>query len=280
MKRTHNPAIGTSNFYMRTAEIVVLLLVLGAPFLCRASTGSQPKKNYWFITANTGIAIRSPEISGGFSFTDDGFRHRPGFAFDLSFGKTFNHRWEPALRWGAYSLFGQSPLPHYTSYGYYAAYPGLLDQEPLEYIIQSNALSLILRFLFSNGTSDGNSSALSLPFIEAGVGVNNYASELRYSSIPAGEDAALIFRNRNGEKANGTVQFVTGAGLKIGAPGEWNALILLNAEWMDFSTLNALTRLTNPSGSSSPSIVSRITAGLTIPIKGTVKRDRYMPFRW
>ncbi len=280
MMRSFNPVKGESYCYACISKIFFLLLLFIAPVLSEASSQRLPKKNNWFVSGNTGVAIRSAGIAGGLNFIDDGFRHQPGFAFGLSFGRTFGNTWEPAIRWGAYTLFGQSNLPHYSSAGYYIAYPGLLQQEPLEYITQSNTLSIILRFILSGGNQNDNKSAIIHPFIEAGLGVNNYVNEVRYSQIPAGENASLIFRDRNGEKANGTAQFTTGLGLKIGEQGEWNAVFGMNAEWVNFSTLNPVSQITGTARSSSLTIVSRITAGLTIPIKATIKRDRFMPFRW
>lgn len=280
MKRSIKPARVVSNSSTWVTKIIFLQFLVLSSLMSEASTNKLPKQNNWFISGNTGIALRSSEVSGGFKFADDGFCHQPGFAFAFGFGKTLGNRWEPAIRWGAYTLFGQSSLPHYSSAGFYAAYPGFLQQEPLEYITQSNVFSFILRFLFSNGQQNGNLHAVIRPFIEAGLGINNYVTEVRYSKIPAAENASLIFRDRNGENANGAAQVTTGLGLKIGAKGEWHAEILMNAEWMNFSTLNAVSQMTNPVNNSSRAIVSRITAGLIIPIKATVKSDSYMPFRW
>ncbi len=257
-----------------------MLVIFISPLPGYASSKKQPEQNNWFISGHTGIALRTPELSGGFNFTEDGFRHQPGFAFNLTFGRTIGNQWEPSIRWGAYTLFGQSSLPHYSSFGYYAAYPGLLEQESLEYITQSNVFSFVLRFLFGNRRNNGNTQPNIRPFIEAGWGINNYVTEVRYSKIPAGESAALIFHNRNGENANGTAQITTGIGFKTGAPGKWNAEILINADWVRFTTLNPVSQMLNPLNSSSRTLVSRITAGIIIPIKRTVKRDKYLPFRW
>lgn len=280
MKRSFKPVRILSVASRHSCGIRLLLPFLLLPFTIAASVSKQTNQNNWFISGSTGIAIRSQEISENFGFTADGFRHHPGFAFDLSFGRTIGYRWEPAIRFGAYTLFGRSDLPHYSSVGYYAASPDLLDQKPLEYITQTNSVSLILRFLFSESGQSGSAAANFLPFIEAGLGISNFTTEVRYSTPPVVENSSLIYRDRNGENNNGAVQIVTGLGLKIGEPGEWNGVILLNAEWVDFSRLNPLHHFMNSEKSHSRAIVSRITAGITIPIKGTVRSDNFLPFRW
>ncbi len=280
MKRSLKPAKILSVASNYSCGIRLLLLLLVMPFTNEASTSSHPKQNNWFISGSTGIVIRSGEFSEDYKFAADGFRHYPGFAYELSFGRTFGNKWEPAIRCGAYTLFGQSDLPHYSSAGYYAANPSFLEQQPLEYVTQSNSVSLILRFLFNDGGPAGSSAVIFQPFIEAGLGINNFSTELRYSKIPAGESSSLIYRERNGENANGGAQIVSGLGLKIGEQGEWNGVILLNAEWVEFSRLNALHHISNREIINSRAIVSRITAGITIPIRRMVKSDNFLPFRW
>lgn len=280
MKRSFKPVRVLSVAYSYSYGIRFLLLFLVLPITNEASTSKQSNQNSWFISGNTGIAIRSREISGDFNFTADGFRHHPGFAFDLTFGKTIGYRWEPAIRWAAYTLFGHSDLPHYSSVGYYVAFPDLLDQKPLEYITHSNSVSLILRFLFGEGGQYGSSAVNFQPFIEAGFGINNYTTEVRYSTIPAAENSSLIYHDRNGENVNGGTQVVSGLGIKIGEKGEWNGVILLNAEWVNFTRLNALHHFSNRKKNNSRAIVSRITAGISIPIRRTVKSDIFLPFRW
>lgn len=280
MIRSLKPPRVTSIANLYSCRIIILLLFLAMPVANEASTGKQPNQNNWFISGHTGIAIRSHEVSGNYNFIADGFRHHPGFAFDLSFGKAIGNRWEPAIRWGAYTLFGQSDLPHYSSVGYYAAYPRLLKQEPLEYVTQNNAVSLISRFHFTGRGQNGHLSGIIRPFMEAGLGINNFSTEVRYSKIPVAESSSLILRERNGGQINGAAQVVTGVGLKIGTPGEWNAVLLMNAEWVNFSSLNPVHHLTSPNESGHKAIVSRITAGLNIPIKRTVKKHDYLPFRW
>ena len=263
-----------------TCGIGTLLLILLLPFTNIASTNKHPRQNNWFIAGSTGFAIRSQDITENFNFSDGGFRHRPGFAYDLGFGRTMGPRWEAAIRLEAFTLFGHSDLPHYTSVGYYTAYPGLLDQDPLEYISQNNSVSLIFRIFLNSGNQNRNSAVNFRPFIEAGSGINNFTTEVRYSTIPAGENSSLIYRDRNGNNANGKIKFISGIGLKIGEAGEWNGVMLLNAEWVEFSRLNALHHLTNRNKANAGAIVARFTAGLAIPVRRSVKSDNYLPFRW
>jgi hypothetical protein len=85
----------------------------------------------------------------------------------------------------------------------------------------------------------------------------------------------LIYQSRNGENINGGAQIVTGLGIKIGVTGrmEWLFFGILNAEWVDFSRLNALHYQQPVKIINSRAIVFRITAGISIPIKRTVKKD-------
>ncbi len=261
-------------------EICFLLLFIVHPGAGKASTKQQSKQNNWFISGSTGIALRSQEISGDYKFIADGFQHQPGFTFNLSFGKSIGQHWESALRLGAYTLFGQSFLPHNSSVGFFAAYPDLPEQVPLEYITQSNSISLLLRFFLLNDALGRNNVLNIRPFFEAGLGINNFSSEVRYRKIPPGESSSLIFRDRNGKNSNGAAEIITGLGLKIGERGEWNAIIALNAEWVNFSKLNPISHFSNSKNINSRAIVSRINAGIAIPVRRRTKTDTYLPFRW
>lgn len=280
MKLSFKPAGIVSDAFSYSTGSITLLLVC-CLLVDSVSSYCQPSnQNHWFVAGSTGLAMRRPAIAGSADEAGESFRHLPGFAFDFSVGRNIGRNWEPSLRWGASTLFGESDLPHYSAVGYYVAYPGMLKQQPLEYVTQGNALSLILRYIFDKGQPAGSSSPGVRPFIEAGVGINNYVTEVRYSKIPAWETASLIFRNRNGGNSDGSLLMITGLGIKIGTPGEWNGFVLMNAEWTGYTSLSTVSQRTDPLRSSSRSMAARITAGLTIPLKRAVKPDNYLPFRW
>ncbi len=280
MNRIIKPVKVKSDAFTCYKRMYILILLMVLPAASKASTNRQLNQNNWFVSGNTGIAVRSPDISGNYKFVADGFRHHPGFAFDISFGRTVGKHWEPAFRWGAYTLFGQTILPHYSPVGYYAAYPDALEQEPLEYITQSHSVSITLRFLFAKSKRSQSSSGTIRPFLEGGLGINNFTSDVRYSKTPAGEKSSLIFRDRNGENYNGGSQILTGLGVKIGKQGEWNGVVSINTEWVEFSGLNPVSHFGNLKRSNSTAIVTRVTAGITLPFKKAARKNNYLPFRW
>jgi hypothetical protein len=257
--------------------IIILILQMIFPLDGMAFPGKQNRETIWYLTGSSGIAFLNGEITREFAVLKNEFRHQPGFAFDLSIGRTLGQRFEPTFRLGVYTLFGESDLPQFSATGYHAALPVSMHQAPVEYITQSSAVSLIMKIYLRN--NPGSQTIRFNPFIEAGVGINSFKSELRYQRIPPGQNSPVIFRKSNGEYPFGVAQIITGLGTKIGTPGKWNAVLLWNADVVNYATLDAVHNFTNGERDHARGIVSRITAGITIPLRRNIDKDNYLPFR-
>ena len=229
--------LDTKSFFVKSTGILMVILLLIISDVAMAFKGSKSKEINWYVSGTSGVALLAGEVTKNFVFLSKEFGHRPGFAYDLSVGRNAGNRWEPTFRLGAYTLFGESSLPRFSALGYHEELPATLYNQPVEYITQGSTVSFILRYLIRGSLVKQNKAVQFNPFVEVGAGINNFTSELRYVTIPAAENSPLILRKRNGEYPIGAGQIMTGLGTKIGSYGKWNIVILWNAEWVKYDSL-------------------------------------------
>jgi hypothetical protein len=260
------------------AMVLMLSLFFITDAFGQASSGWQ-KENNWFISGNTGMAILAGEMTKDFTFLPNEFSHRPGFTFNLDFGRTFGSRWESLLRVNAYTLFGKSNLPEFSAVGYQSNLKGQLFQLPVEYISPNSSVSILLRYMFRNQNQGQGSSVRFNPFAEAGIGIHSFTSDLRYQIAPADTISPLILKKKDGDTPIGVAVITTGLGVRTGAPDTWNLVFLWNAEFINYDAIDAVHNYSNGVRNHSWTVVMKLTAGLIIPLGGDSPTDIFLPFR-
>lgn len=257
----------------------LLNLLLALPFTLTASGPKQGREFTWHLSGVTGIAMLSGEVTNNLVFLPNEFRHKPGIAYTLNAGLNLGSRWEPALRIGAYTIGGDSYLKNLSAAGYQHDLSEDRDNEPVEYITQSTSVSVVVRYHLRKPPRRHQIVSGIYPFVEAGAGINSFTSELRYQTIPDGIQSALIFKKSDGEYAVGVAQIVTGVGTKIGTYNKWNFIVLWNADWVKHDSFDAVHNFNNGERTDAGAIVSKFTAGISIPVNRNSKKNNYLPFR-
>ncbi|RIH66679.1 hypothetical protein D1164_03520 [Mariniphaga sediminis] len=260
------------NVQLTGTVIFILTLLILSPAKSDATPPSSSKKHKWLISGSVGMAILSTEFSKEYVILENEFRHQPGWAFDISAGRTIGRHWEPAIRFSLFTLSGDSDSPDFTANGNHPSFSGPFYQTPVEYVSLSGSLSGVVRFYFREVPGTNVDKFRLDPYIEAGGGVNSFATELRYKTTPPGETSPIIFQKgvTKGTPPTNVAQAIFGLGTKIGSPKKWQIILSYTANVINYACLDGVHNYTNGVRNHANGIVSKFTAGIVIPL-GTME---------
>jgi hypothetical protein len=229
---------------------------------------SKSKSNLWTASVSTGIAQLTQEFSNTYTFLENEFQHQPGWAMDINIGRTFGKHWEPMLKGGMFYLHGKSDSPDFSAVGNHASLRGLLYNIPVQYVTFGGSVSGVIRYYFREFYNQNGKVFRFDPFVEAGAGANFFSTELSYQNLPPGTNSTVIFQKGvdNNQNIANVAQFIFGLGTKIGNPKKWHGVISYNADIVNYAVLDAVHNYTNNERNHAKGIISRLTAGVVIPI--------------
>ncbi|MFW6328442.1 MAG: hypothetical protein ACOC2F_09045, partial [Bacteroidota bacterium] len=154
--------------------------------------------NEWKISLRGGSAIFITEMGRGFNFLENEFMHKPGLAYDMSLSRTIGKHFEPGVNIGVYKLSGIATDPSFSAIGIF--FNNLYSGIPVVYDNLSSSILFFTRYHFFEERNEGIQIR---PFIEMGTGMNVFATEVAYETVPPGFNDKTIFQKAGNNK--GTV---------------------------------------------------------------------------
>ncbi len=251
-------------------------------FISQTSFAAKPSKDsgvIWSVSGGAGVSFLAFEIADNFEILKNEFQHKPAMLFDLGFSALLGERWEPAIRLGLSGLNGESASPDFSAAGNHASMRYLYDL-PVEYSTKGGELSGLIRFYLLKYSAQNSGQTMINPFIEAGGGLTFFSNELRYKSIPPGEESAVIFQKGMGNQPLYSVSHLAvGAGVKIGKPGQSNFYVSFNGKAVNYDFMDAVHNYSDGERNHAKGIVSKFSAGVIIPLSGGRKdQSDYLPW--
>ena len=256
----------------RFKSTIIFLFSLLFVFIFSPNTWSTPpsksKSNLWTASASGGVALLTKEFSNNYIFLENEFQHQPGWAMDINIGRTSGKHWEPMLKGGMFYLHGKSDSPDFSAVRNHASLRGLLYNIPVQYVTSGGSVSGVIRYYFRKFYNQNGKVFRFDPFVEAGAGANLFSTELSYQNLPPGTNSTGIFQKGvdNNQTIANVAQVIFGLGTKIGNPKKWHGVISYNADIVNYAVLDAVHNYTNNERNHAKGIISRLTAGVVIPI--------------
>lgn len=138
------------------------------------------------IGAKIGISRLLTETDFSQSFSE--FNNHSGLSADFEVSKYMTPRWEIGAELDFSNLNGENDNPNFSANGWHAAFVTPIT-EPVEYTNKLNGLNFFFRY-FIKPADTGSKFA---PFVRAGIGYINYASEFKYKSPAEPTNNGIIF---------------------------------------------------------------------------------------
>ncbi|MFW6328432.1 MAG: hypothetical protein ACOC2F_08995, partial [Bacteroidota bacterium] len=189
-------SINSGLFKVLLTGFFFLLLIENAKSL----PAGDPNKNEWKISLRGGTAIFITEKGRGFNLLENEFMHKPGLAYDILISRTFGKHFEPGISVGVYKLNGIAKSPAFSATAAFGPFNNLYSGIPVVYDNLSSSLLFFTRYHFFE---EGNEGLQIRPFIEMGTGMNVFATEVAYETVPPGFNDRTIFQKAGNNK--GTV---------------------------------------------------------------------------
>lgn len=247
--------------------LILLCMNLNAWKVHAAPPGDNGAGSWW-LSVRAGTTILLSEITRDFRFLENEFNHHPGFSVDLSLSKILGDHWEPGVNLAVYRLTGATPQPRFSATGIFGPFNNLYPGIPVEYENMSGSLLFSVRyFVFSLPDQHPRGFHLS-PFIEAGGGLNVFASEVHYESVPPGMESSLIWE-KAGKNMGNVAQISLGIGTKMNIGRNWDFLFALNTEWIDYDCVDGVHNYTGGERDHARALMPRLMAGIAIPLGGS-----------
>ncbi len=266
-------------------RIKIRILLTGIIICCSGVAKSNPPgeigKNQWIISFQPGINGIASEFTPSLSFLENEFSHEPAFSFDMALSHTFGKRWETGVNLTLSKLKGSSDLPVFSAFGNHAAFLSLY-QAPVNYETESKSLYGFIRYYFREFTSLSKKKNRIDPFVEMGIGANQFKTQLNYDEVPAGEASPNIFKKGQGYNPlpGSSAQYTAGAGTLINFKQNWNLILSFNMDLINSDVMDAVHNYTSEGDRNhAKTLLTRLKVGVAIPLSNSVQRsDYYMPW--
>lgn len=263
---------------MSTKKQSIKSIITGIFFLLSGQVIALPPKNtyqnIWAFSLQGGTAMFISEITPGFQFLKNEFQHRPELTYDLAVSRTIGERWESGARLGFYKLTGIAENPSFSAIGNFSRFNNLYEGIPVEYNNLSSSLLFIVRYHFYD-FKDRHEKQLQLnPFIELGGGMNIFASEVEYQTLPPGFNRKSIFIKAGNNKGN-VGQVSIGIGSKVNFGKALDLFVTLNTDWVNYDCADGVHNYnSNGERIHAETIVMRLMAGIIIPLRMNIYYNR------
>lgn len=263
---------------LKSVRIIFACILLTLTFTpnVRAASSSKSKNNLWTVSLNAGVAQLTSEFTDAFKFLEHEFQHDPGWAFNVNIGRTLGKHWEPGISIGVYKLSGITQTADFTANGIHGSFRDIYYGIPVEYDNISSSLLFNMRYYFRAFSNQTQKGIRFNPYAELGGGMNLFATELYYQTTPPEVERPTIFQKSGPNKGNvGQMTFALGTQAEFG--NNWKLTIALNADIVNYACLDGVHNypadthsgaVQNVSKLNAKTIVSRLTAGVVIPLGG------------
>lgn len=232
------------------------------------------KSGEWKISLRGGSALFITETGRGFNFLENEFMHKPGLAYDLSLSRTIGKHFEPGISVGVYKLSGIATEPSFTAIGIF--FNNLYNGIPVEYNNLSSSLLFFTRYHFFDERSEGIQIR---PFIEMGAGMNVFATEVAYETLPPGFNNRTIFQKAGNNKGTvGQLSFGIGTNVHIGR--HFQFFTSLTADWVNYDCVDGVHNYSGGERIHAEAIVAKLMVGIVLPITKDIYSNAPKPLPW
>jgi hypothetical protein len=272
-------------FRINPTRIKIRILLAGLILCCSGIAKSNPPgeigQNQWIISFQPGINGIVTEFTPSLSFLENEFNHDPAFSFDIALSHTLGKHWETGVNLTLSKLKGSSDLPDFSAFGNHAAFLSLY-QAPVNYETESKSLYAFIRYYFREFTSLSRNNIRIDPFVEMGIGANQFKTQLNYDEVPTGEASPNIFMKGQGYNPlpGSSAQYTAGTGTLINFKHNWNLILSFNMDLINSDVMDAVHNYTSKGDRNhAKTLVTRFKVGVTIPLSGPVQQSNYyMPW--
>lgn len=253
------------NLKIKNHLLITFLFVLFFSGNLLAKPAGKGSVNRWELTLRGGSAIIISEMSENFKFLENEFMHHPGVSFDFALSRTFGKHWEPGINIGLYKLDGSVDAPYFSANGIHGSFRNLYTGIPVNYNNISNSVTFFTRYYFFEFTEAPENQLQFQPFFGLAGGMNIFATEVFYSTIPPGKDDATIFQ-KAGDNNGNVGQFSFELGTKASIGPRLNFIVSLNADWVNYDCVDGVHNYTEGERNHAKTLVARLMAGIVIPL--------------
>ena len=242
------------------------------------ATASPPKKvnsRVWSISMRGGAAYIVSEISQKKNILANEFTHHPGVSYDIAISRTIGKHWEPGVIFGVYKLNGITNKPDFSSSGIFGNFTNLYPGIPVVYDNLSSSLLFFTRYHFFEPQKENG--FLFNPFLELGAGINVFATEVAYKTLPPGIDDKTIFQKAGDNK--GTVgQLSFSLGTTFYQSEYIQFFTSLTTDWVNYDCVDGVHNYSDGVRNNAETLVVRLLVGITISLTNDNNSNVPRPF--